>query len=136
MDSVGDSPVSAELRTPLKIASGLGSAKQGVHHFMIQRITAVALAGLSLWFVWLVLSMLHMDYAGAHALVGEPLNAVLMLAFVVALFWHVQLGLQVIIEDYVSTRWLNLTLQIAVKFLCFLGAAASALATIRIALGP
>ncbi len=127
--------MNAQLRTPTKIASGLGSAKTGVHHFMVQRITAVALLGLGIWFVWLVLSMLHMDYAAARALVAQPFNAVLMFAFIVALFWHAQLGLQVVIEDYVHTQGLGLALQITVKFLCFLGAAASALAAIRIALG-
>lgn len=127
--------MNAQLRTPIKIARGLGSAKVGAHHFMVQRITAVALLGLGVWFVWIVLSMLRMDYAAAHALIAQPFNAVLMLAFIVALFWHAQLGLQVVIEDYVHTRGLELALQITVKFLCFLGAAASVLAVIRIALG-
>lgn len=127
--------MSTSLRTPLKNALGLGSAKHGVHHFIVQRLTAIALAPLSLWFVWIVLSALHSDYADAHALIAQPFNAVLMLVFVVAVFWHAQLGLQVVIEDYVHTRWLEPALQIAVKFLCFLGAAASAFAVIRIALG-
>jgi len=127
--------MSNRLRTPIKIARGLGSAKHGVHHFMVQRLTALALAVLCIWFVWLVLNLLHADYAAARALVAQPLNAVLMLAFVVALFWHTQLGVQVVIEDYVHTRWLELALQIAVKFLCCLGAAACALAIARIALG-
>ena len=126
--------MSADLRSPIKIAQGLGSAKSGAHHFMVQRITAVALIGLGLWFVWIALSMLHMYYAGARALIAQPFNAVLMIAFVVAVFWHTQLGVQVIIEDYVHTRGLELALQITVKFLCFLGAVASALAVIRIAL--
>ncbi|HEY0231720.1 MAG TPA: succinate dehydrogenase, hydrophobic membrane anchor protein [Dokdonella sp.] len=127
--------MSKSLRTPLKNALGLGSARHGVHHFLVQRVTAVALLFLSLWFVWSVLAVLHSDYAGAHALVAQPCNAVLMIAFVVAIFWHAQLGLQVVVEDYVHTRWLEWTLQIAIKFLCFLGAAASVLAVIRIALG-
>ncbi|WP_300618660.1 succinate dehydrogenase, hydrophobic membrane anchor protein [Dokdonella sp.] len=125
----------SDLRTPLKNALGLGSAKQGAHHFLVQRTTAVALALLVPWVVWLVLEALHLDYAGAHALVAQPLNAVLLLAFVVAVFWHAQLGLQVVIEDYVHTKGTQVVLQILVKFLCFLGAAASALAVIRIALG-
>jgi succinate dehydrogenase / fumarate reductase membrane anchor subunit len=127
--------MSKSLRTPLKNAVGLGSARYGVHHFLVQRVTAVALALLGLWFVWLVLKMLHLDYAGAHMLVAQPFNAVLMIAFAVAVFWHAQLGLQVVIEDYVHTPVLALVTQIAIKFLCFLGAAASVLAVIRIALG-
>lgn len=125
----------SSLRTPLKNALGLGSAKQGAHHFIVQRLTAVALLLLSLWFVWTVLGALHGDYATARALVAQPFNAVLMLAFIVAVFWHAQLGLQVVVEDYVHTRWLEVALQIAIKFLCFLGGVASALAVIRIALG-
>jgi succinate dehydrogenase / fumarate reductase membrane anchor subunit len=127
--------MSKDLRSPLKNALGLGSARQGSHHFIVQRVTAVALAFLVLWFIWIVLKLLHMDYAGAHALVAQPWNAVLLLAFVVAVFWHSQLGLQVVIEDYVHTRGMALFLQLAVQFFCFLGAAASVLAILRIALG-
>jgi succinate dehydrogenase / fumarate reductase membrane anchor subunit len=125
----------SDLRTPLKTALGLGSARSGAHHFVVQRVTALALAFLSLWFVWIVLRVLHADFAAAHALIAQPFNAVLLIAFVVAVFWHAQLGLQVVIEDYVHTRWLEVLAQIAVKFLCFLGAAASVLAVVRIALG-
>ena len=125
----------SQFRTPLKQALGLGSAKQGVHHFMTQRLTAVALALLGLWLVWTILAAMHLDYDGAHALIAQPCNAVLMAAFVIAAFWHAQLGLQVVIEDYVHTPGSQLLLQIVVKFLCFLGAAAGVLAVIRIALG-
>lgn len=127
--------MSAQLRTPLKQARGWGSAKNGTGHFMAQRLTAVALVALSLWFVWLCLAMLHADYAAAHALLARPCNAVLMSAFVVALFWHAQLGVQVVIEDYVHTPWLELALQIFVKFFAVLGALACLLAVARIALG-
>ena len=126
--------MSAQYRTPLKIANGLGSAKSGVHHFMIQRITAVALIGLGLWIVWIALEALQMDYAAARALIGKPWNAVLMIVFLITSFWHAQLGLQVIVEDYVHSKGLELASQIAIKFVCFLGAAASVLAVIRIAL--
>ncbi len=127
--------MNGRLRTPLKNALGLGSARQGSHHFIVQRLTAAALVLLGLWFVWTVLKLLHLDYAGAHALVAQPCNAVLLLAFVVTAFWHAQLGLQVVIEDYVHTRGSQLVLQVAVKFLCFIGAAASVLAILKIALG-
>ena len=127
--------MNGRLRTPLKNALGLGSAHQGSHHFIVQRLTAAALVLLGLWFVWTVLKLLHLDYAGAHALVAQPCNAVLLLAFVVTAFWHAQLGLQVVIEDYVHARGSQLVLQVAVKFLCFIGAAASVLAILKIALG-
>ncbi len=125
----------SSLRTPLKNALGLGSAKAGVHHFIVQRLTAAALLLLGAWFVWTVLRLLRLDHASAHALVAQPLNATLLLAFVVAVFWHAQLGLQVVIEDYVHARGTQLLLQVALKFLCFLGAAVSVLAILKIALG-
>ena len=124
-----------QFRTPLKGALGLGSARQGMHHFVVQRITAAALFLLAPWFVWTVLRLLHLDAAGAHALVAQPCTAVFLLAFVFAVFWHAQLGLQVVIEDYVHTRGTQMALQIAVKFLCFLGGAACTLAILKIALG-
>ena len=125
----------ADLQTPLKRVRGLGSAKSGTHHFIVQRITALALIPLVLWIIWLALALMHADYAHARALVHQPLNALLLIAFVVAAFWHAQLGLQVVVEDYVHTRWLEVTTQLAIKFLCVLGALASVLAVVRIALG-
>jgi len=88
-----------------------------------------------LWIVYVALELLHADYAHARALVHQPFNAMLLIAFVVALFWHAQLGLQVVIEDYVHTRWLEIAAQLAVKFLCVLGALAGALAIVRVVLG-
>jgi succinate dehydrogenase / fumarate reductase, membrane anchor subunit len=125
----------SDLQTPLKRVRGLGSAKEGTHHFIVQRITAVALVPLVLWFIWFVLKLTHLDFTHARALAHDPLNSVLLIAFVVAAFWHAQLGVQVVIEDYVHTRWLEVSSQILVKFLCVLGALASVLAIVRIALG-
>lgn len=123
------------LRTPLKNARGLGSAKDGTHHFVLQRITAVALVFLSLYVVWLILSLVGSDYASVRASVANPWNAVLLIAFIVATFWHAKLGLQVIIEDYVHTPWSATVLHLANIFTCVLAALASVLAVIRIALG-
>lgn len=125
----------ADLQTPLKRARGLGSAKSGTDHFIVQRVTALALIPLVLWVIYLALALMHADYAHARALVHQPLNALLLIAFVIATFWHTQLGVQVVIEDYVHTRWLEMTAQLAVKFFCVLGALASVLAIVRIALG-
>ena len=128
--------MSTQLRTPMKTALGLGSAKQGLHHFMVQRITAVALLLLLVpWLLWLVLKLVTLDFAAAHALLAQPWNASLLLVLVIAVFWHAQLGLQVVIEDYVHGKGSNLVLQLAVKLFCFLGAAAGVLAVLKIALG-
>jgi len=124
-----------DLQTPLKRARGLGSAKDGTHHFVVQRITALALVPLALWVIWLALALVRADYARAHTIVHQPCAAVLLTAFVIATFWHAQLGLQVVIEDYVNSRWLEVTAQLAVKFFCAVGALASVLAIVRIALG-
>src|SRR6185312_10868652 len=107
----------ADLQTPLKRVRGLGSAKSGTHHFVVQRITGLALIPLVLWIIWLALALMHADYVHARALVHQPLNALLLIAFVIAMFWHAQLGLQVVVEDYVHTRWLEVTAQLAIKFL-------------------
>jgi succinate dehydrogenase / fumarate reductase membrane anchor subunit len=124
-----------DLQTPLKRARGLGSAKDGTHHFIVQRITALALVPLALWTIWLALALVHADYAHARAIVHHPFAAIWLTAFVIATFWHAQLGLQVVIEDYVHSRWLEITAQLAVKFFCVIGALASVLAIVRIALG-
>ena len=122
------------LRTPLKNVRGLGSAQSGVRHWWLQRITAVALVPLSLWLLWLCAGLVHADYATVRAAIAEPVHAVLLVALVVSLFWHGALGLQVIIEDYVHSRWHEITLQILVRFGAFLAAVACLFAIVRIAL--
>lgn len=130
-----DARIAADYRTPLARARGLGSAKSGVGHWWMQRLTAIALIPLSLWFVWLVLKLPHLDFASAHLTVATPLKALLLILFTSVMFWHGQLGLQVVIEDYVHTRWTGLTLLILVKFLAVIGALACALAVLKIWLG-
>jgi succinate dehydrogenase membrane anchor subunit len=122
-------------RSPLKNVRGLGSAKDGTHHFIVQRMTALALIFLSAWFVYFLVGLMAADYLSATDAVAKPWNAVLLIAFLVASFWHAQLGMQVIIEDYVHSHGLALTAQIAVYFICILGALASVFAVVRIALG-
>ena len=128
--------VAKDRRNPMKIARGLGSAKSGVEHWWVQRLTAAALVLLGVWFVVLVLRLLHADYATARAVVASPLNALLLIIFVLTMFWHAVLGLQVVVEDYVHTRWKEVVLLVAIKFLAVLGALAGVLAVLRIALTP
>lgn len=124
-----------QLRNPLKVARGLGSAKDGTHHFVVQRVTAIALIVLTVYVLGLIVSWIGGDYASVRASVANPCNAVLLSAFVIAMFWHAKLGIQVIIEDYVHTAGLAVASQILVVFVCALAAMASVLAIIRIALG-
>ena len=125
----------ADLRTPLKRARNLGPAHDGAHHFIVQRVTSVVLIPLGLWFIWFGLSLVHAGYAQARALVAQPFNAVLLTALVVLAFWHAQLGMQVVFEDYVTPRWREVMMQLLMKAFCFLAAVACILAIVRIALG-
>jgi succinate dehydrogenase / fumarate reductase, membrane anchor subunit len=124
-----------DLRNPLKRARGLGSAQSGTSHWWTQRVTAAALVLLGLWFVATVLCLLHADFATAKAAVAKPWSALLLILFVITMFWHAVLGLQVVIEDYVHTRWKEVVLLVAIRFLAVLGALAGVLAVLRIALG-
>lgn len=102
---------------------------------MVQRVTAIALIFLSLYVVGLIVSWIGGDYASVRASVAHPCNAVLLSAFLIAMFWHARLGLQVVVEDYVHAPLLAAASQIAIVFVCVLAALASVLAIIRIALG-
>src|SRR3546814_6816815 len=89
------------MRTPLGRIRGLGSAKDGTGHWWAQRVTALALVPLTVWFVASVIGMAGADHASFVAWIASPLVAGLMILLIVATFHHAQLGLQVIIEDYV-----------------------------------
>ena len=122
------------LRTAVKRARGLGSAHSGTGHFWWQRVTAVALALLVPWLLGTLVSLVGADLATVQATIARPYNAVLLALFAVAVFWHAKLGLQVIIEDYIHQRALEITLQLLVTFACAAGALASLYAIARIAL--
>jgi succinate dehydrogenase / fumarate reductase, membrane anchor subunit len=122
------------LQSPLGQVRGLGSAKEGVGHWWYQRLTAIALAPLSVLFVWLVLHLLNADYDVVRVTIAQPFIAVLLMCFMVSLFYHGQLGLQTIIEDYIHHRAMEMTLLILVKFSALLFSVASVLAIARIAL--
>lgn len=125
--------MSSPLRDPLAHVRGLGSAKSGTEHWWVQRTTAVALALLTPWFVYLVLGLLGADHVSVRNALAQPLNATLMAAFVLALCWHAKLGLQVVVEDYIHLKWLEVSLQVAIQFLYALAALASLIAIGRIA---
>lgn len=123
-----------DYRTPLKLARGFGSGKSGVGHWWTQRVTAVVLVLLVPWLVGLLVSLVGADLQAARLAIAEPWNAIPLAAFVIAAFWHAKLGMQVVIEDYVHTRWIELTLQLLVIFACALAALASLYALASIAM--
>lgn len=123
------------LRTPLAAARGLGSAKEGVEHWWKQRLTALALTPLLLWFGFSVALMGTADYYTVVDWLAHPVNAVLMILVLAVGFWHGVLGLQVVIEDYVATEWKKLTLIIVIQFAAVLLALGGIFAVLRIALG-
>jgi succinate dehydrogenase / fumarate reductase, membrane anchor subunit len=121
------------MRTPLGRVRGFGSAKSGVHHWWVQRVTSAALLPLTLWFVLSVASLAGAGYAATVEWIARPWNAVLMLLTIGVSFQHTALGLQVIIEDYVNQEWLRMAGVLAAKAACLILALAAALAVLRIA---
>ena len=122
-----------KFRTPLARVRGLGSARSGTHHWWLQRLTAVALVPLSVWFVASLISAASADYATVIDWLHSPPVAVLNCAFIVAIFYHGQLGLQVVLEDYVHTEWLKLTSIVLTKLVSLLLAAVCLFAVLSIA---
>jgi len=122
------------MRSPLAEAMGLGSSKSGRAEWWAERVTAIALAPLTLWFVASIVATSRADYTSFVAWLATPLASGLMILLLVALFWHTALGLQVVIEDYVHSGFKFVAL-IAVRLGCFALAAVGVLATLRIAFG-
>ena len=123
------------LRSDLGRVKGLGSAKQGVHHWRAQRLSALALLPLSLWFVTALMGLVTAPHSAVVAWIAQPPITVLLLALVLALFWHLQLGLQVVIEDYVHRHGVQIALQLLVRAGAMLGALAALVAVLKISLG-
>jgi succinate dehydrogenase / fumarate reductase, membrane anchor subunit len=123
------------LRSPLGRARGLGSAKEGVHHFWVQRVSAVALVPLSLWFVFSVAQLAGGDYAAVRHWVSAPSVAVTLVLFLGAALYHSMLGVQVVVEDYVAHEGARIATLLLMKFIHVVVAAASIFAVLKVALG-
>jgi succinate dehydrogenase / fumarate reductase, membrane anchor subunit len=123
-----------DYRTPVARARGLGSAKSGTGHFWYQRVTAVFLAALTPWILGMLVALAGANIAHVQATLAKPINAIPMALFLVSLFWHAKLGLQVVVEDYIHHRPTEIFLQLSITFACSLGALASLYALARIAL--
>lgn len=119
-------------RTPLGKARGLGAAKIGGGDWWMQRVTAVALIPLSLWFVWFLIRLRQLSHAEMVAWLARPGNTILLLAYLGAAFYHAMLGLKVVIEDYVHAQWLRTASLLVLKLALALLALTAALAVLRI----
>jgi len=123
------------LRSPLARVLGRGSAKDGVHHWWVQRLSSVALVPLTVWFVVSVLSLPALDDATVTAWIGQLWTMVFLILLVLTASWHSQLGVRVVVEDYVhgaGTKALTLAL---VTFFHVVVAAAGVLAILKVGLG-
>ncbi|MGQ0663721.1 MAG: succinate dehydrogenase, hydrophobic membrane anchor protein [Pseudomonadota bacterium] len=123
------------MRSELGRARGLGSAKEGVSHWWAQRVTAVALIPLSLWFVAEVVGLAGADQRAVAAWIGAPVPALLLVLLLAATFHHAQLGLTVVIEDYVHREGLKIAGLLLVKGAAAVLGAAGIFAVLRLALG-
>lgn len=122
------------MRSQLGRARGLGSAKSGLHHWIAQRLTAVALVPLTLWFVFSVLGLQGANHAGMIAWMQSPLHLVLMLALIAATFHHMQLGLQTVIEDYVHGDSCRMAILMAMRGATILLALTAAVSALKMGL--
>jgi len=123
------------LRTPLGRAVGLGSAKEGVEHWWAQRVSAVALVVLGLWFVAALVAHAGADHAAVVRWLHQPVTAILMILTLAAVFYHGALGVQVVIEDYVESEWVKIPAIMILRLLSLALAVAGIFAVLRIAFG-
>jgi succinate dehydrogenase / fumarate reductase membrane anchor subunit len=127
--------IGGRLRTPLARVRGLGSARSGTDHFWRQRLTAVANVPLTIAFVVIVVSLLGRNHAAAQRILGSPLVAIIILLFIGSVTYHMRLGMQVIIEDYVHDEAPKLALLMANTFFCIAVAIACAYAILKLSFG-
>jgi succinate dehydrogenase / fumarate reductase, membrane anchor subunit len=125
----------ASLRTPLGHVRGLGSARSGTQQFWHQRLTSIALIPLSILFVVLVVSLIGRNHAATVQILGSAWIAILMLLFILTITYHMQIGMQEIIEDYAHGELSKFVLLIANAFFCIAIGLASAFAILKISFG-
>ena len=123
------------LRTPLGRVRGLGSARSGTRHFWHQRLTSVASVPLSIFFVVLVVSLIGRNHAAAVQILGSPWIAILMLLFILTITYHMQIGMQEIIEDYAHGETSKLVLLMANNFFVIAVGLASVFAVLKLSFG-
>jgi succinate dehydrogenase / fumarate reductase membrane anchor subunit len=123
------------MQNPLARVRGKGSSGGGSHHWRSQRYSALILMLSTAWILWLGVSLAGADYATASATMSSPVNAGMVILMAGAVFYHTQLGLQVVIEDYVHIAALEFLLLIFVRFACLVAFLISAIAALKLVLG-
>ncbi len=123
------------IRSPLGRARGLGSAKDGTHHWILQRITAIALLPLSLYFLWQLPHIVNPDHGDLIEWIEDPVVAIGLLLFIVTAFYHATLGVQVIIEDYVHSDFFKFGCLVLNQLFFFFLGVSGIYAVIRLSFG-
>ena len=123
------------MRSPLGRARGHGSGKSGTEHWYTERLTALALVPLTIWFAVSLLSGLGADYASFKAWMAFPGNMTLMILLILVFFWHASLALGTVIDDYVHAKAPHLIGVIAVKFACIFLGVFTTVAVLKVGLG-
>ncbi|HEU4549859.1 MAG TPA: succinate dehydrogenase, hydrophobic membrane anchor protein [Rhizomicrobium sp.] len=121
------------MNTPLQRVQGLGASHSGTGHFWRQRVTAVALVPLSLWFLYVAIGLAGTTEVSALVFLAHPWNAILMAAFVVIALYHAALGLQVVIDDYIHTAGSKIFFFLLVRFAVIATGSTCIFALLRIA---
>ena len=127
--------MTTDFRTPRRRAVGLGAAKHGVGHFIGQRVSAAGLVLLVLWGAWSAVGLAHGGYGEALSWLHSPVNAGLTILAIVAGFYHMQLGMRVIIEDYIARHATRTALLLANVFVVWGGCALAVVSVLMVALG-
>lgn len=125
----------SSIRSPLASARGLGSAKSGTAHFWAQRVSAIALVPLTLWFVACLAAQFGASYTSVTGWLSSPFQATLLVVYLGAIFYHSQLGLQVVVEDYVHTEGIKMATVIALQLINILMAVAAIVSVLMILVG-
>lgn len=123
------------MRNPLARVRGKGASRGGAQHWRSQRYSALILLLLTAWILWTGIALAGADYATARAVMASPLNAGLAILFAGTIFYHMHLGLQVVIEDYVHVAALEFALLVIVRFACLVAFLISAMAALKLLLG-
>jgi succinate dehydrogenase / fumarate reductase membrane anchor subunit len=123
------------LQTPLAQVRGLGSAKEGTEHWWLQRLTGLALVPLTIWFVVSIACLAGADHNNVVEWLSSPMVAVFVILFLGVGFYHLKIGVQVVIEDYIHSHWIKAGSLITVTFFCSVVGLASVLAVLKLAVG-